>query len=158
VSELGETLMQTPVGVALTGDIAHLAGPERSIGYRWFADPASRRLFAEEDHDALGRLWVSGLREVATRRGPGSRAARYVELLLPRSAEFRELWARHEVGLRPSAVKRFEHPELGRLELSCQTLTDPEQGHHLLVYTAAPGSESHEKLRLLGVIGAQSMG
>jgi transcriptional regulator with XRE-family HTH domain len=158
VSELGETLMQTPMGVALTGDIAHLAGPERSIGYRWFADPASRRLYAEEDHDALGRLWVSGLREVATRRGPASRAARYVELLLPRSAEFRELWARHEVGLRPSAVKRFEHPELGRLELACQTLTDPEQSHHLLVYTAAPGSESHEKLRLLGVIGAHALG
>ncbi|MBF4619300.1 helix-turn-helix domain-containing protein [Clavibacter sp. VKM Ac-2873] len=158
VSELGETLLQTPMGVALTGDTAHLARPERSIGYRWFADPASRGLFAEEDHDALGRLWVSGLREVATRRGPGSRAARYVELLLPRSAEFRELWARHEVGLRPGAVKRFEHPELGRLELSCQTLTDPEQSHHLLVYTAAPGSESHEKLRLLGVIGAQRLG
>jgi transcriptional regulator with XRE-family HTH domain len=158
VTELGETLMQTPLGVALTGDTAHLTGPERSIGYRWFADPASRRLFAEEDHAALGRLWVSGLREVATRRGPGSRAARYVELLRPRSAEFRELWALHEVGLRPSAVKRFEHPELGRLELSCQTLTDPDQSHHLLVYTAAPGSESHEKLQLLGVIGAQSMG
>ena len=158
VSELGETLMQTPMGVALTGDTAHLTGPERSIGYRWFADPASRRLFAEEDHAALGRLWVSGLREIATRRGPGSRAARYVELLLPRSAEFRELWARHEVCLRPGALKRFEHPELGRLELACQTLTDPEQGHHLLVYTAAPGSESHEKLRLLGVIGAQRLG
>ncbi|OUE30522.1 helix-turn-helix protein [Clavibacter michiganensis] len=92
VTELGETLMQTPMGVALTGDTAHITGPERSIGYRWFADPASRRLFAAEDHAALGRLWVSGLREVATRRGPGSRAARYVELLLPRSAEFRELW------------------------------------------------------------------
>jgi hypothetical protein len=62
------------------------------------------------------------------------------------------------VGLRPGAVKRFEHPELGRLELACQTLTDPEQSHHLLVYTAAPGSESHEKLRLLGVIGAQRLG
>ncbi|ALD13449.1 helix-turn-helix domain-containing protein [Clavibacter capsici] len=158
VTELGETLMQTPMGVALTGDTAHITGPERSMGYRWFADPASRRLFAAEDHAALGRLWVSGLREVATKRGPGSRAARYVELLLPRSAEFRELWGAHEVGLRPGAVKRFEHPELGRLELSCQTLTDPEQAHHLLVYTAAPGSESHEKLRLLGVIGAQRMG
>ncbi|WP_445441876.1 helix-turn-helix transcriptional regulator [Clavibacter sp. km1a] len=158
VTELGETLMQTPLGMALTGDTARLTGPERSIGYRWFADPATRRLYAEEDHDLLGRLWVSGLREVATRRGPESRAARYVELLMPRSAEFRALWATHEVGVRPNAVKRFVHPELGRLELSCQTLVDPEQWHHLLVYTAAPGSESHEKLRLLSVIGSQAMG
>ncbi|PPF41033.1 helix-turn-helix transcriptional regulator [Rathayibacter sp. AY1A3] len=157
VSELGETLMQTPLGVALTGDTSHFIGPERSIGYRWFADPDSRRLYAEEDHAFLGRLWVSGLREVATRRGPDSRAARYVQLLMSQSAEFRGLWTAHEVGVRPNAIKRFVHPELGRLELSCQTLVDPEQLHYLLVYTAAPGSESHEKLRLLSVIGTQTM-
>ncbi|MFS0733542.1 helix-turn-helix transcriptional regulator [Microbacterium sp. 1P10UB] len=157
VTELGETLVQTPLGVALTGDTAHLSGPERSIGYRWFTVPASRSLYAPEDHAFLGRLWVSGLREIAARRGPGSRAAHYVELLTSSSAEFRDLWSAHEVGLRPAAYKRFQHPELGRLELSCQTLVDPDQSHHLLVYTATPGSESHEKLRLLGVIGSQHL-
>jgi hypothetical protein len=43
------------------------------------------------------------------------------------------------------------------LELHCQTLLDPDQSHRLLVYTAVPGSESAEKLRLLSVIGAQSL-
>jgi hypothetical protein len=42
------------------------------------------------------------------------------------------------------------------LELHCQTLLDPEQSHLLLVYTAVPGSESHDKLQLLSVIGAPS--
>ncbi len=51
-------------------------------------------------------------------------------------------------------MKHFVHPELGSLELSCQSLLDPEQSHMLLVYTAAPGSESYEKLRLLSVIRA----
>jgi hypothetical protein len=32
---------------------------------------------------------------------------------------------------------------------------DPEQSHIVLVYTAVPGSESHEKLQLLSVIGPQ---
>ena len=32
-------------------------------------------------------------------------------------------------------------------------LLDPEQSHSLLVYTATPGSESHEKLQLLAVVG-----
>ncbi|WP_439332431.1 hypothetical protein [Saccharopolyspora antimicrobica] len=36
--------------------------------------------------------------------------------------------------------------------MTCQTLLDPDQSHMLLVYTAAPGSESYEKLRLLSVI------
>jgi transcriptional regulator with XRE-family HTH domain len=154
VTELGETLRQTPLGVALTGETTEFVGPLRSIGFRWFADPTSRELYAASEHEFLGRLWVSGLREVATRRGPSSRAAGYVALLLEQSDEFRELWERHEVGLRPRESKKFVHPELGALELACQTLIDPEQSHALLVYTAAPGSESQEKLRLLSVVGS----
>jgi transcriptional regulator with XRE-family HTH domain len=156
VTELGETLRQTPLGVALTGDTAHLTGPLRSIGYRWFADPSSRALYAEADHDFLSRLWVSGLREVRGRRGPHSRAAAYADSLLASSAEFRELWERQEVGIRPDETKHFVHPELGSLELTCQVLVDPVQSHALLVYTALPGSESQEKLQLLSVIGVTS--
>lgn len=157
VTELGETLRQTPLGVALTGDASLRSGPERSLGYRWFADPACRALYHPDDHDHLGRLWASGLREAVARRGPASRAAEYADLLLARSAEFRALWDAHEVGIRPSASKRFVHPEVGLLELECQTLLDPEQAQHLLVYTAVPGSETAERLQLLGVITAPSV-
>jgi transcriptional regulator with XRE-family HTH domain len=157
VTELGETLRQTRLGVALVGDLTRFTGPDRSIGYRWFTDPAARARYAPDDHDALSRLWASGLREVAGRRGPGSRAARYAELLLARSTEFRALWDRHEVGIRPGDVKRFVHPEVGALELSCQSMLDPDQSHRLLVYTAVPGSESYDRLQLLGVLGAQPL-
>jgi transcriptional regulator with XRE-family HTH domain len=155
VTELGETLRQTPLGVALVGDLTSFTGPMRSIGFRWFADPATRELYAESDRPYLTRLFASGLRGSVTLRGPESRAAHYVELLLAESAEFRDVWATHEVGLRPREVKHFIHPELGELELSCQTMLDPNQSHSLLVYTAAPGSESYEKLQLLSVIGTQ---
>jgi len=157
VTELGETLRQTPLGVALTGDLTGYSGPARSIGYRWFTDPAVRQRYAPEDRPFLTRLWVSGLREIATLRGPGSRAACLADELLVRSEEFRAVWNEHEVGLRPRAVKHFVHPELGALELTCQTLLDPGESHALLVYTAVPGSESHEKLRLLSVIGAHTL-
>ncbi|MGO8609259.1 transcriptional regulator, partial [Rhizobium johnstonii] len=63
----------------------------------------------------------------------------------------------HEVGVRPPEVKRFQHRELGLLELNCQTLLDPDQSHRLLVYTAAPGSDSYDKLQLLAVIGTQTL-
>lgn len=158
VTELGETLRQTPPGVALTGDLTAYRGPARSIGYRWFTDPATRQRYAPADHAFLGRMWASGLRGVATLRGPGSRAAQLAELLLARSEEFRHVWAQHEVGLRPREVKNFVHPEVGALELHCQNLLDPQQSHSLLVYTAAPGSESYEKLQLLSVLGAQPVG
>lgn len=153
VTELGETLRQTSPGKALTGDATQHRGLSRSIGYRWFADPASRELYVAEEHEFLSRLWVSGLRAVAARRGPVSVASQIVETLAERSEEFRVVWAKQEVGLRPREVKCFQHPQLGRLELACQSLLDPDHGHHLLVYTAAPGSESHEKLQLLSAVG-----
>ncbi|MGK8503159.1 helix-turn-helix transcriptional regulator [Nocardia asiatica] len=157
VTELGETLRQTNVGVALTGDTTHYTGPARSIGYRWFTDPAARQLYAPEDHQFLTRMFAAGLRQVRTLRGPDSRAAQFVRLLLAGSEEFRQVWNDHEVGIRPNDVKRFVHPEVGALELNCQSLLDPDQSHRLLVYTAHPGSESYEKLRLLSVIGAQTI-
>ncbi|MDD7939158.1 helix-turn-helix transcriptional regulator [Actinomycetospora lutea] len=157
VTELGETLRQTPLGVALTGDLTSYTGPWRSIGYRWFADPATRSLYAPEDHAFLSRMWASGLREVIGRRGRASRAGHLADLLLADNEEFRAVWDEHEVGIRPHDVKRFVHPELGRLDLTCQSLLDPQQAQSLLVYTAVPGSESHEKLQLLSVIGAQAM-
>jgi transcriptional regulator with XRE-family HTH domain len=155
VTELGETLRQSPLGLALVGDATAYTGPARSRGYRWFTDLGSRSLHPPEEHPFLSRVYASGLRHLVTLRGPGSRAAHLADLLLARSAEFRTLWDAHEIGLRPLDVKRFVHPEVGELDLHCQTLVDPEQSHLLFVYTAVPGSESHEKLRLLSVIGPQ---
>ncbi|NIY67618.1 transcriptional regulator, XRE family [Streptomyces malaysiensis] len=133
ITELGETLRQTPLGVALTGDTTGYTGPDRSLGYRWFTGPSIGHLYAPEEHPFLTRMFASNLREVATLRGPGSRAAYLVDLLLARSEEFRTVWNDHEI-----------HPELGALELNCQQLIDPDQAHTLLVYTAIPGSESYE--------------
>lgn len=133
VTELGETLRQTRLGVALTGDTASFTGPARSIGYRWFTDPSSRALYAPDDHEFLSRLWVSGLRGVLSLRGHPSRASTLTNDLLDRSDEFRSIWDLHEVGIRPREVKHFVHRELGPLELACQSLVDPVEAHTLLV-------------------------
>ena len=154
VTELGETLRQNALGAALTGDLTNATGAARSIGYRWFTDPATRARYDPSEHEHLTRMFASGLRGAVALRGPDSRAARIADQLLRESEWFREVWDLQEVGIRPNEVKHFVHPELGSLELSCQSLLDPDQSHMLLVYTAAPGSESYEKLRLLSVIGA----
>lgn len=153
VTELGETLRQSRLGAALTGDATERTGAARSLGYRWFTDARTRALYDPADHVFLSRLYAAGLREVVGRRGPDSRAAALVDELLAASPEFQTLWAAHEVGLRPSETKRFVHPSVGALELHCQVLTDPGSSHSLLVYTAIPGSVSAEKLGLLAVVG-----
>jgi hypothetical protein len=157
VTELGETLRQTPPAIALNGDTSRFTGPDRSRGYRWFTDPSSRVQYLPEDHAFLSRMYASGLRAVLAVRGPGSPAAHLADLLLERSEEFRELWEEHEVGVHPHEVKRYQHPEVGLLELNCQALLDPQQAHRLMVYTAVPGTESYDKLQVLAVIGAQTL-
>ena len=156
MSALGETLIQTRLAVALVGDETHYTGHARSVVYRWYTDPAARRLYPQEHHALHGRTFTSQLRATVTREGPGSRAAELAETLLERSAEFAACWNEHEIGLSLTEQrKRMVHPELGPMDLDCQVLLDPDQSQSLLVYTAPPGTESYQKLRLLGVIGAQ---
>ena len=157
INELGETLRQTPMSIWLSGDATRFTGLARSLGYRWFTDPAARDSYSPSDRTLLSRVYVSGLREVATLRGPGSRAQQLADALRTQSREFGDLWDAHEVGVRPPEVKHFTHPEVGMLELTCQTLLDPDQGHRLLVYTAEPGSDSWDKLQLISVIGVQAI-
>ena len=154
ISRLGETLRQTRAGVALLGDNTRWTGPDRSLVHRWFTDPGARSLYHPDEHDELGRFFTAALRDVYARDGRDSRAAELVDMLLAASPVFARLWSEHRVAPAYSARKRIRHPEVGDLDLHCQILQDPETGQALLVYTATPGTESYEKLRLLAVIGA----
>jgi transcriptional regulator with XRE-family HTH domain len=157
ISEIGETLIQTRLAVALLGDRTKHTGWARSLTYRWFTEPASRSIYPEEDHPMHGRVFTAQLRAVSARQGPQSRAAVLAHRLLDQSPEFAALWAGHEIGLHYTDEKRMLHPEVGLLTLHCQVLLDPDQSQALLVYTATPGTESHDKLQLLTVIGNQNL-
>ncbi|WP_156756087.1 helix-turn-helix transcriptional regulator [Actinokineospora pegani] len=153
VTTTAETLRQTDLAVALVGDETRHTGLMRSMVYRWFTDAGTRSLFPEEDHREHSRVFTSDLRAAYSRLGGRSRAGELVDALLDTSAEFRERWEAHEVGVHRVGPKRLLHPDLGLLVVHCQTLHDADHSQVLLVYTATPGSESHEKLRLLPVLG-----
>ncbi|MDQ2589192.1 helix-turn-helix transcriptional regulator [Saccharothrix yanglingensis] len=154
VGPTGDALVQTPPAIALLGDETHYTGLARSALYRWFTDPAARDRYLSEDHDLHSRVYVCILRAGATAQGAGSSPALLVAELL-HNEEFAELWQRQEVGLKWSSAKRFVHPEVGRIDLHCQTLLDPDEGQSLLIFTATPGTESYDKLALLSVLGAE---
>lgn len=157
LNSLGETLFQTQPGLALLGDHRAHRGLARSVVYRWFTDTGERKLYPAEDHPKHSRVLASQLRQVLTREGPRSRAADIADALRDSSTEFAEVWAEHPVGWRYSEHKRLLHPDLGELTVHCQSLLDPEQTQTLLVFTATPGTESHNKLQLLSVIGTQNL-
>jgi len=154
---LGETLAQTRPAVALLGEQTTYTGAARSVVYRWFTDPTTRDVYVVEDHTLHARSFTEQLRRCAAQQGPDSPAARLVDTLRSHSAEFADLWSHHDIGFAYSDDKRFDHPEVGRMDLFCQTLLDPERMQSLLVFTATPGSESHEKLALLTVLAGQNL-
>lgn len=157
VTALGETIVQTRLAVALLGDQTRFTGPARSIVHRWFTDPDERARYVPEDHATHGRVYVAQLRSVAAREGSGSRAAALAQRLRAESPEFAVLWGAHEVGVTYTNRKRIIHPEVGTVSLHCQTLVDPDQSQSLLVFTAIPGTEDHDRLQLLSVIGSQPL-
>jgi hypothetical protein len=153
LSNLGETLVQNMMAVALFGDKSGYTGLARSEIYRWFTDPAERLRYPEHDRDRQSRAQVANLRAAYGAMGPRSRAGDLVQALRRTSAEFAALWERHEVAKRFEDHKTLIHPELGPIELDCQVLFTEDQSQALLVLTAPPRTEGYERLQLLAVLG-----
>lgn len=154
VSDLGVTLRQNPLAEALVGVQTQYTGLRRSNIYRWFTDPAERRIHPEDDHPRHSRIYVASLRAASSRDGGDPEAHALVERLLRESQEFAALWERHEVANLAGTIKRFVHPLVGTLTLDCQILTSENLTERLVVFTANPGSDDAERLALLSAINS----
>jgi transcriptional regulator with XRE-family HTH domain len=156
LSDLGETLAQNAMAIALLGDEARFSGLAASAVYRWFTDPGARSRYPQRDHDHQSRIQVAALRAAVSASGDTERGRAIVSELLSRSEEFRAVWELHEVRARFDDHKTLVHPEIGEIEVDCQALFTENQSQTLLVLTASPGSEAAEKLALLHVVGHQT--
>ncbi|MDR7382302.1 helix-turn-helix transcriptional regulator [Promicromonospora iranensis] len=157
ITDLHVTLVQNPLAVALLGDQSHFTGKHASFAYRWFMDPASRAVYPEADHDTQSQAFVADLRAGAARRGRKDTEARSMIAELRDSAEFAELWDRHDVAFRRRDRKRINHPELGLFDVSCLNLFSEDGRQRLLWFTPTPGTGTAERLELLAVIGTQKL-
>ncbi|MFJ6850357.1 transcriptional regulator [Streptomyces sp. NPDC091271] len=70
--------------------------------------------------------------------------------LFTRSEDFRRLWGAHDMRLHRTGIKRLRHPAVGDLTLAFEGLPTPNApGLTLTAMSAAPGTASHDGLRLL---------
>ncbi|RDI51917.1 helix-turn-helix transcriptional regulator [Nocardia mexicana] len=158
VSDLGEILVQNRMHINLMGDGSGRTGMDRYLLWRWFTNPQERRKFPDEDWNRLTRKHVADLRATAARRAGDADVRELVSRLRSASPDFERLWTEHEVAVRISDAKRVEHPQVGLLDLVCETLVTPNASQYLLVFYPRPGTDAQEKLDLLRVIGTQTMG
>ncbi|WP_084955646.1 helix-turn-helix transcriptional regulator [Thermoactinospora rubra] len=126
--------------------------------WRPLADTNCARLvFLDEHFRSLYPDWADKARETvaflrldAGRHPEDRRLAALVGELSVKSANFRRLWARHDVKERSAGRTRFRHPLVGELVLDYDSLRpadDPDQV--LVTYLPEPGSPSEEALRFL---------
>ncbi|HEX6354142.1 helix-turn-helix transcriptional regulator [Actinophytocola sp.] len=119
-----------------------------------FLDPDARDFYPDWERVAVNT--VGGLRTAAGADQDDPQLIETVGELSVKSADFRRLWARHDIKQKTHETKRFRHPLVGELTLTYEALTvnsAPDQ--QLVVYQAEPDSPSAEALSLLGSLTAQ---
>jgi hypothetical protein len=139
---------------ALVADFGAIPEARRNYVRMIFTDPEVRALFP--DWDAVVRSCVATLRLEAGRFPDDPELASLVGDLSLKHPDFRERWAARHVQSSASGTKRFRHPLAGDLTLDWQTFTSPsDPDQHLTIYSAEPGSPSHQALRFLSSWAAE---
>ena len=118
-----------------------------------FLDPRAHDVLpglGSRRHDA-----VAVLRSEAGRDPYDRGLSDLVGELSTQSETFRTRWAKHNVHVHDTGVKRFHHPAVGDLSLTYETMElAADRGLTLFAYTAEVGSRSEDALNLLASLAA----
>ncbi|GLY66633.1 helix-turn-helix transcriptional regulator [Amycolatopsis taiwanensis] len=152
-----DVLAWNAMAAALITDFGAVPPVERNVIWRFFTDPVARDRYDADGAARFAREAVADLRAAAARYPKDPSVRRLVDRLSGASADFRARWAEQDVDVSRSTSKRIRHPEVGWLDLDCEALHDPLRDQWIILYTAAPGTPSHEALRLLKVVGTQDL-
>jgi transcriptional regulator with XRE-family HTH domain len=156
-SDTNVVLAQNELAKLLMGDrVAGDTGLRASMTWQWFMDPHARETVPAHEHDEHSRVAVAELRAAWASRRTDADMIELVESLLENSHEFAELWARHEVAIRRMQRKTFL-TRVGPITLDCEVLATTD-GQRLVVLAPPAGSSALEDLRLLAVVGDQTVG
>jgi len=113
-----------------------------------FLDPAAAEFYP--DWDAVADQNVATLRAEVGRNPYDKALSDLIGELSTRGDTFRQRWARHEVRRHRAGAKRLNHPLVGQLTFTYETMElAADEGLYLIVCGAAPGSRDADALNLL---------
>lgn len=136
------------LGRALFSEMLENASPPANAARFVFLDPRSHTFY--QDWESNTRQIVAILRAEAGRSPYDRNLSDLVGELSTRSDLFRRLWGAHDVKEHRGGTKSITHPIVGDLELTFQSMDlATDRGLQMLVFSAEPGSVSHERLQLL---------
>ncbi|WUB43981.1 helix-turn-helix domain-containing protein [Streptomyces griseorubiginosus] len=144
----GDILAWNALAAALVTDFSRIPEKHRNYPRILFTEPAMRTLYA--DWRTAAQVTVAQLRMEAAKYPEDPRLIALVGELSLRDQEFARWWGNYRVAARTVGTKTLIHPVVGEVTLDCDTLTantDPDQ--YMTVWTAAPGSPAHDRLRIL---------
>lgn len=142
------------LGAALYVGLMELPQRERNVIRMAFLSPGASELFP--DWNRVAAESVAFLRAALAPDPDHPRITELVGELSIHSAEFRRLWARHEVARKRGGTKTFRNPQVGELTLDWDVFANVDGGEAMLVtYTAVPSSPDAERLMLLSSLAAE---
>ncbi|RKR91320.1 Xre family transcriptional regulator [Micromonospora pisi] len=131
----------------LYGDLDALAAAERNAIHWMLFHPDAERLHGDEWAEVAAEM-IGMLRLRAGRALAHPDVRRLVQELGASSAFFRKVWAEQTVSTGSRAIKHFQHPEAGAIELIVESLTVKHaEDQTVVVLMPPPGSPSERSWR-----------
>ena len=141
-------LAANPLGRALYAPLFDSVEQPANSARFTFLDPAAQEFYV--DWERVAQDLVAHLRSEAGRNPYDRGLSDLVGELSTRSDDFRIWWGAHNVRYNQTGAKRLRHPVVGELELAYEVMElSADDGLTVSVYSADPGSRSHEALDLL---------
>ncbi len=151
VSRHLDVLAWNDLAAELLGDPLQLPPSQRNVLFALFRDDEARLHCADWETMALD--YIGMLRAAVALDPDHPRAIEIVGELSIRSAEFRRLWARHDVRDSVHGAKTIRHPRIGETAVEWDAYPLPgAPGANMIVFTPQSGDE--DKLRLLATLAS----
>jgi transcriptional regulator with XRE-family HTH domain len=144
LTQTSDILAANPEGEATLVGITRWPRDARNLVRYVFTHPEAHRVFVSWQR--MAEDCVAHLRTVPA--GPELDAV--VNALAADSTDFAELWQHYDVRVKSGARRTFEHPAVGRFELTSEILTAPD-GQRFAVFQATPNTPDADALTLLSM-------
>lgn len=143
-----DVLAWNALAAAMMVDFGAVPDKHRNYVRLLFTDSRMRMLY--EDWATVARTAVAQLRMEAAKYPDDPRLAGLVGELSLQDEQFCQWWAARGVATLSTGRKTLIHPTVGELVLDWDTLVEADDADQsLVVWTAEPGTPTHERLRLL---------